>query len=99
RAHAWNESEPVCRDDENEDRGEEPERAPHQMRTDDALEKAVEAFDQPFQEVLASFGYLLHVARGELRKDNEADGNDPGDDHRIGDGEPEWARDLYRALR
>ena len=54
-------------------RGEEPERPPDQMRTDDAFEKAVEAFDEPLQEVLRPVRHLLHAPRRELREDDEAD--------------------------
>src|SRR5215510_2936624 len=46
------EADPVGCEDEDEDRGEEPEGPPYQVRTQDALEKVVEAFDEPLDEVL-----------------------------------------------
>ena len=78
---------------------EEPERPPDQVRTDDAFEEAVEALDEPLQEVLRAVRHLLHVPRRELREDDEADGDDPGDDHRVGDREAERPRDLDGPLR
>ena len=76
---------PVGGEDEDEDRAEEPERPLHQVRPDDAFEQVVEAFDQPLEKVLRAAGHLRHPARRELREDDEADGDDPRDDHRVGD--------------
>ena len=99
RADAGNQAHPVRGENEDEDRGEEPERPPDQMRTDDAFEEAVEAFDEPLQEVLRAIRHLLHAPGRELREDDEAHGDDPGDEHGVGDREAERTRDLHGLLR
>ena len=66
---------------------------------DDAFQKAVEALDQPFQEVLRAVRDLLHVARRELGEDDEAQGDDPGDHHGVGDRKAERPGDLDGLLR
>ena len=99
RADAGNQADPVRGEDEDEDRAEEPERPADQMRADDAFQKPVEAFDQPLQEILRSLRHLLHAPGRELRKDDEAHGDDPGDEHGVGDGKAERTRDLDGLLR
>ena len=69
------------------------------MRADDAFEKAVEALDQPLEKVLCAAGNLLHPARRDLGKDNEAEGDDPRDHHRIRDRKAKWPGDFDRLLR
>ena len=78
---------------------EEPERPLDQVRADDALEQVVEALDQPLEKVLRAAGHLRHAPRRELREDDQADRDDPGHDHRVGDREPERPGDLDRLLR
>ena len=66
RADAGDQADPVGGKDEDEDRGEEPERPLDQMAADDALEKPVEAFHQPLQEVLRAARHLVHAAASRL---------------------------------
>ena len=63
-ADAGNQPKPVSEEDENEDGGEEPERFLHQIAADDALEKIVETFHQPFPKVLHTGrdGLIFRVA-------------------------------------
>jgi len=56
RAGTGNQPEPVRRQDENENRREKPERLLHQSRSDDAFEKTVKSFHQPFQKFCAPDG-------------------------------------------
>ena len=62
RADAGNQADPVGGEDEDEDRGEEPERLLHQVRADDALEQPVDAFDEPLEQVLRAARDLRHLA-------------------------------------
>src|SRR5262249_56161056 len=98
RPDAGYEAEPIGRNDEDEDCSEEPERSFDQMRPYDAFEKAVQPLDEPLEKILRPIGHLLHVPRRELRKDDQSDRDDPGDDHRIGDRKAEGTSDLYGAL-
>ena len=50
RADAREQADPVGGEDEDEDRGEEPERPVDQVRADDAFEQVVEALDRPTRE-------------------------------------------------
>ena len=99
RADAGNQADPVRGEDEDEDAAEEPERPPDQMRADDAFQEAVEALDQPLQKILRALRHLLHVPGRDLREDDEAQRDDPGDEHGVGDRETERPRDLQRFLR
>jgi hypothetical protein len=51
----------------------------------DFLQRVVQTFDQPFQEVLSLAGNTPHVPRRDSGKDDQDDGDNPTDDHRIGD--------------
>ena len=50
-----------------------------------SLQKVVQTFDQPFQEVLSPAGNTLHVPRRDSGKDDQGDRDNPTDDHGIGD--------------
>src|SRR6185436_15711086 len=95
---AGDEPGPVAKQDEDEDRSEEPERALDEMPADDALEEVRETLDQPFPEVLGAFGNARHVSRGELRENDQRDGDSPGDNHGVGDGKAKRAGDLDGGL-
>ena len=99
RAHAGDQTDPIGKQNEDEDGSEIPERSLRQMRTDDALKKVGKASHHPFPEVLRAFGDPLHVTRGELGENDQAQSDGPGDDHRIGDRKAERPRDLDRLLR
>ncbi len=47
----------------------------------------------------APSGTCLHVPGRDLRKDDEAHGDDPRDEHRVGDRKAERTRDLHGPLR
>ena len=50
----------------------------------DFLQRVVQTFDQPFQEVLSLAGNTPHVPRRDSGKDDQDDGDNPTHDHRIG---------------
>ena len=85
RADAGNQPEPVRRQDENENRREEPERLLHQSRSDDAFEKTVKSLHQPFPEVLRARRHFLNFPGGEPGKHNHAHRHNPRHQHGIGD--------------
>ena len=99
RADAGQQAEPVRREDEDEDRAEEPERALDQVRADDALEQAVDALDDPLQEVLRAARDLRHRLRRAAGEEDQPDRDDPRHDHRVGDRKSEGSRHLHGALR
>ena len=99
RADAWNEADPVGGENEDEDGGKEPERPLDQVPADDALEETVEAFHEPFQEVLRAARNLGHASRRQLGEHDEAEGDDPRHDHGIRDREAEGPPDLDGVLR
>src|SRR6516164_1740588 len=69
------------------------------MRTNDSLDELVKAPNDPFQEILRPFGYLLHISRNGLSENDQAQGHDPANDHGIGDWKPKKAGDLVSFLR
>ena len=83
-AHSRKQARPVGEEDEDEDRGEEPEGLFGQVRPYHAFKKTVQTLHQPFPEVLRSLRHGLHAPGGEAREDNEEQGDDPCDNHRIG---------------
>ena len=90
---------PVGGENEDEDRAEEPERPLHEMLADDAFEQTVETLDQPLEKVLRPAGHLRHPARRDLSEDDEADGDEPRDHHRVGDRKTEGPPDFDGLLR
>ena len=80
-------------------RREEPERLPHQLRADEAFEKAVQALDQPFQKILRAVGDLLHVPGRHLCEEDEGERHQPSHDHRVGDRKTPRPGDLHGLLR
>jgi hypothetical protein len=85
RAHSRYEADPIRRQDKNENGREEPERPLHQVRANDGFQKAVQALHEPFQQILRPAGHAFHIPRRAPGEDDQADGHDPTDDHRIGD--------------
>ena len=81
RADAGNEAKPIDEQNEDEDRGKEPERLFHQVTPNHALEKIVKALDKSFPEVLQTFRDGSDFSRSQLRADNDPGGHNPGDDH------------------
>jgi len=71
----------------------------HQMGTNDAFEKCVQPFDQPFPKILDSIGNDLHLTHCNLGKDDQPRGNDPAGDHRIRNRQTKWLGELHRFLR
>ena len=82
-ADTRNEPEPIYEQNENEDRGKEPERLLDQIASDHAFEKIVKAFHEPFPKILRSGRHRLDFARGGLREHNHSGGHDPSHEHRI----------------
>ena len=70
-ADAREQAEPVQEQDENEDRGEEPEGLLDQIAPDHVLEKIVETLHQPLPEILETRRDRLDFSRGELRAKDE----------------------------
>src|SRR5690349_9349591 len=68
------------------------------MAADHALQKLRETLDQPLPEVLGAFRDARHMARRELRKRDQRDGDGPGDEHGVGDGKAKRAGDLDGGL-
>src|SRR5882672_2929444 len=54
------------------------------MTPNNPLQKILEALHHPLPEVLRSFRNVFHILRGKLRKNNQADRNDPRHHHGIG---------------
>src|SRR5271170_1503422 len=94
RAHAGDQAQPIRGKNEDEDAREEPERPLDEMRTDNAFEKCVQAFHEPFPKILYSTGNWHHVPRRDLSKNDEAHRNDPAGDHGIRDREAKRPGDL-----
>jgi len=86
RADAGKQTEPVGEEDENENRAEEPEGLFDQMLAEDAFEKVIEAFHQPFDEILQTRWNQSNVASGKLRDENDDCGDDPDHQHRVTNG-------------
>ena len=67
-----NQPKPIREQDENENRGKEPKRLLNQFVADDAFQKIVEAFHQPFPEILRarrhSFVFFVNVRRKIIKK-------------------------------
>ena len=70
-----------------------------QVTADDAFEQAVEALEQPFQQVLRAARHLAHFPRRDLCKEDQAQRDDPRHDHGVGDRKAEEAADLDGFLR
>ena len=97
--HAWNQSEPIAKQDKNKNRGEKPKRFFHERVADDVLQKFVKAFDQKLPKILRAFGNSFDVASGVLSETNQRQRHDPGDEHRIGNGEISDVTDFHRLER
>src|SRR5437763_9976036 len=82
-ADAGYQTEPVQKQNENEDRGEKPEGLFHQLPTDNVFEKIVEALDQPFPKILRASRDGFDFARRDLREEKDAGGHEPGHAHGI----------------
>ncbi|XWK70072.1 hypothetical protein RBB80_12130 [Tunturiibacter gelidiferens] len=95
RAYAGDQAQPVRGENEDENAREKPERPLDEMRTDDAFEKCVQPFHQPFPKILDTTGHQVHVSGSDLSKKDEAHGNYPAGDHGIGDWEAKRLGDLY----
>ena len=83
RPDSGNQPEPVHEQNENENGGEEPERFLHQVAPDDALEKIVETFHQPFPKILHTGRDRFDISRRDLREEDHRQRDNPGDKHRI----------------
>ena len=64
-----------------------PECSLGQVRSNDSGEELVQCLDQPFQKVLRSSRNLSHIPSCNLSKCDEAESDDPTDQHGIGDWE------------
>ena len=82
-ANARNQPEPIHEQNENEDRGEEPEGLPDEIAADDGLKKIIKTLHHPFPEILDAIRNLFHVARRHLGEDDYARGDNPRDKHRV----------------
>ena len=68
RANAGNQTEPVCEQNEDENRGEEPEGFLYEVMADDAFQEIVKTLHQPFPEILRAGRDVLHVSSGKSRE-------------------------------
>ncbi len=93
-ADARDQADPVTEHDEDEDGGEEPEGLLHQFTANDAFKEIAKAFDHELPEVLSAIGDILHVAGGDLGKNDQAQGDDPAHDHGVGNGKARDVGDL-----
>ena len=87
RSDTGNQAEPVGKENKDENRREEPKGLFDQVRPDDAFEKLVKTLDQPFPEALCARRHVLNFSRGAAREQNQPQGDNPGDHHRVGDKE------------
>src|SRR5215471_15841445 len=76
-SHARDQSDPVRRQNKDEDGGKEPECPPDQSRPDNALKKQIETFNHPLPESLCAVWNCLHIACRKLSEHDQTDGNDP----------------------
>src|SRR5258708_39110592 len=91
RAKPRNEASPISSENENENGGKEPERPLDQMPANDSLQKSVQSLNKPFPEILCPFRHWLHVPRSDLGKHDQAQRSNQGNDHGVGDRQPEEA--------
>src|SRR5262245_4438242 len=92
RADSGDQSDPIGKQDENENSREIPKRPLHQMWTDDALQKVRKTSHHPLPEILRPVWNPPHVSRGDLRENNQAQRDCPRNDHRIGNRKAERPR-------
>src|SRR6266436_2470040 len=86
-AKSRNQPGPIREQNEDEHRRKKPKCPLNQMMPDNSFQKIIQTLHHPFPEVLRSVGNVFHVARGKLRKNNEANGDDPRHHHGIGNQE------------
>src|SRR5262249_38704095 len=98
-AHTGDQTQPIRRKNENENRRKEPKLSSTKVRPNEPLTDCVNPFSQQSPEILDSFRNRLHASRGKLRKDDQPHGKNPADDHGIADGETKRSRDVRRFLR
>src|ERR1035437_522343 len=60
----WNETKPIGKQDEDEHRGEEPERLLNKVGAYNAFQELVERLHKPLEEVLGTRGCEFHLPRG-----------------------------------
>ena len=82
-ADPGNQSEPVEKQDEDENCGKKPEGLAHQMGADHALEEVVKPFHHPFPKVLHAVRHRLDFPGRHLSKDDYSCGHDPGYEHGV----------------
>src|ERR1700741_4765582 len=82
-----NQSEPVHEKNKNENCGIKPKSLPHQLATDDVLQKVVQSRDQPFPKILYAAGNRLCVSCRNLGKNDDGGRDDPCHKHRVCDSE------------
>ena len=75
--HARDEAEPVAEQDENEDGSKKPKRFAGQLGSEDAFEKADQAFNDPLDKILQAGWHQLGLLGGNLRDKNQAQCHDP----------------------
>jgi hypothetical protein len=91
-ADPWDQTEPVGKQDEDEHRGEEPERALRQIAPDDLFEEIPQSLDEELPEILRStrnfqcgFFRRANSAGRQLSKKDDQARDDPGHDHGVAD--------------
>ena len=85
RADTRNEPKPIRGEDEDENRGKKPKSLFDEVSANDAFQKFVKTFHQPFPKILRAGGHILDFARGRLGEHNQAHRDNPGDYHGTGD--------------
>src|SRR5215475_15827744 len=91
-----NQSKPVYETDKNENRGIKPKSLLHEVAADDVFQKIIQTLDQPLPKILPETWNCLAMAHSGLRKNDDASGDNPSDQHRIRDPE---ATELNKHLR
>ena len=86
-SHTGDQAEPVAEQDEYKDGSKKPKCFAGQLGSEDAFEKADQAFDDPFDKVLKAGWHQLRLIGGDLRHEYKAKSHAPSDHHRVRDGE------------
>ena len=80
-SNAWNQSEPVHEQDENEERCKKPKCLLHQFPANNSLQEVIESFDEPFPKILSATWNSFGVAHRGLRKNDDASRHNPRHQH------------------
>src|SRR4029077_15284306 len=82
-----NQSEPVHEQNKNENRGKKQKSLLQEVTADDVFQKIVQTLNYPPPKILNPAGDGLNLPGRDLRKNDDAGGDDPGDQRRVCDSE------------